>query len=77
MPNPRRHQRAVPTPAPVSDHDLCWGSAAIAQVINRSERQTFWLLENQKLPAQKIGRTWCASRARLLALCVGDKVEPR
>jgi hypothetical protein len=77
MPNPRRHQRAVPAPAPVSDHDLCWGAEAIGRAINLPVRKTFWLLENQKLPAQKIGRTWCASRARLLAFCAGGKVEAR
>jgi hypothetical protein len=54
--------------------DLVWGAAAIAEVIGRSERQAYWLLENDRLPARKIGQAWCASRARLLAYCAGDDV---
>lgn len=45
--------------------DLVWGAAAIGQVINRTPKQTFHLLENDQLPARKAGGTWVASR-RLL-----------
>jgi hypothetical protein len=55
--------------------DLCWGAAAIAEALGVSERRAYWLLESDLVPARKIGRTWCASRARLLAYCAGDDVE--
>jgi hypothetical protein len=45
--------------------DLLWGVKPISEEINRSERQTFHLLENGRLPAKKIGGRWCASRIRL------------
>jgi hypothetical protein len=45
--------------------DLAWGVAAIAEEIGRNERQTFHLLENERLPARKIGGRWCASRSGL------------
>jgi hypothetical protein len=63
--------------SPKSPSDLCWGASAIAETINRSVRQTFWLLENGLLPAKKVGRVWCASRARLIAHCTGDDVVKR
>jgi hypothetical protein len=53
-------------------HDIVWGARAIGAVINRSERETFFLLENDLLPAAKVGRKWSASRARLLAHCSGE-----
>ena len=46
--------------------DVVWGAAAIGAVINRTERQAFYLLESSNLPAKKIGGLWCASRAKLL-----------
>jgi hypothetical protein len=52
--------------------DIVWGAKAIGQVINRSERETYFLLENNLLPAVRVGRKWSASRARLLARCSGD-----
>ena len=55
--------------------DLCWGVAAISDVIERSERATYWLLERGELPARKVGAKWCASRSRLIAYCSGDDVE--
>jgi hypothetical protein len=45
--------------------DLIWGVAGIAEAIGRTQRQTFHLLENDRLPAKKIGGRWCASRAGL------------
>jgi hypothetical protein len=35
--------------------DLIWGCAAIAAAIGRNRRATFHLLENQLLPARKVG----------------------
>jgi hypothetical protein len=58
-------------------HDIVWTAKAIAAVINRSERETYFLLENNLLPAVRVGRKWSASRARLIAHCSGDDVERR
>jgi hypothetical protein len=55
--------------------DLCWGCAAIAEVLGVSERRAYWLLESELVPARKIGRLWCASRSRLIAYCSGDDVK--
>jgi hypothetical protein len=43
-----------------------WGAKAIAAVINRSERQTFYLLEQGRLDADKVGATWTSTIRRLL-----------
>jgi hypothetical protein len=53
--------------------DLIWGCAAIAAIIGRSQRATFHLLENQRLPARKIGERWVASKRRLLETLTGDR----
>ena len=45
--------------------DLVWGVGALSKEIGRTERQTFYLLENGRLPARKVGGRWCASRAGL------------
>ena len=53
---------------PPNENDLdmpIWGAAEIAKVINRSERQTFHLLEAGELPARKIGRRWATTRRQL------------
>jgi hypothetical protein len=56
-------------------HDIVWGARAIAAVINRGERETYFLLEHDVLPAVRVGRKWSASRARLLARCSGGGVS--
>jgi hypothetical protein len=53
--------------------DLVWGAEAIGAVIQRNQRQTFYLLEAGRLPARKIGKLWCASRERLLRAVIGDE----
>lgn len=35
--------------------DLLWGVAAIASHIKRSERQTYYLIANQQIPAKHLG----------------------
>jgi hypothetical protein len=50
-----------------------WGAAAMGQVIGRTERQVFHMLEAGHLPARKVGRKWVCSRARLLAYLTEDK----
>ena len=52
--------------------DLVWGATAIAKVIGRSERSTFHLLEQQLLPAKRVGGRWVASRAKLIDALTGD-----
>jgi len=48
-------------------NDAIWGVAAIAKEINRNERQTYYLLQNKKLPAKKVGAIWQSSRWKLRA----------
>ena len=42
--------------------DLVWGAKKIAKIIGTSTRQTFKLLEANKIPATKIGNQWVADR---------------
>jgi hypothetical protein len=49
---------------PLGD-DLLWGVAEIAKEIHRTTRQAGHLLECGLLPARKVGRHWCSSRAAL------------
>jgi hypothetical protein len=51
--------------------DIVWGAAAIAAVIRRNERQTFYMLETGALPAKKIGKQWVASRQKLIEALTG------
>jgi hypothetical protein len=47
--------------------DVLWGARAIAKYINRSERQTYFLLEEGHLPGRKVGGTWTSTRCKLRA----------
>lgn len=51
--------------------DIIWGATAIAKAINRTRRQTFYMLDNGELPARKVGGRWCASRAALVKFFSG------
>lgn len=42
-----------------------WGCKAIAEDIDRSQRQTFYMLEAGHLPASKVGSLWVTTRRRL------------
>jgi hypothetical protein len=44
---------------------VLWGAEAIGQQIGRSERQTYHLLENGLLPADKVGKLWTSTPRRL------------
>lgn len=59
----------------VISRDLVWGAAEIGKVINRGERQTFYLLQSGMIPkARRIGSQWVASKRALLKfLLEGDK----
>jgi len=65
--------RGPRTPQPLPDPgDIIWGAAGIAAVINRTERQVYNMLD--KLPIQKVGGRYCASRSRLIEHCAGGTV---
>ena len=51
---------------------LIWGADRIAQELGLKPRQAFYMLENGKLPARKVGGRWVAERARLRAFFVGE-----
>lgn len=60
----------------MSEHEATaepvWGAKAIGGVIKRNRRQTFWLLQNGKLPARKVGALWVSERNALLAFLTSD-----
>ncbi|MCO6180270.1 DNA-binding protein [Ciceribacter sp. RN22] len=56
----------------VQSDDLVWGANAIARVINRTDRQTFHMLDAGELPAKKVGGRWVASRKKLLEFLIGE-----
>ena len=58
-----RTKKAAPREGADERPDIVWGAAAIGRVINRSPRQTFWLLETGEIPARKINNLWSASPA--------------
>lgn len=49
-----------------------WGVKRIAKIIDRTERQTFHMLQSGKLSASKIGDRWVSTPRRLLAPIRGD-----
>lgn len=57
------------------DSDIVWGARAIGEVINRSPRQTYHLLENKRLPARYDDGMYSASKRKLLAHVAGEKTE--
>jgi len=49
-----------------SNNDFVWGAEEIGEVINRTPRQTHYLLsQNQIKSAKKVGGRWVASRGAL------------
>jgi hypothetical protein len=46
-------------------NDIIWGVKAIADEIDRTERQASHLLETGKLPGKKIGGRWISTRTAL------------
>ncbi|MER9615571.1 DNA-binding protein [Mesorhizobium sp. M0207] len=52
--------------------DLVWGAEAIAEVIGRTPRQAFHLLDAGKLPAKKVGGRWVADRNKLIRFFLED-----
>jgi hypothetical protein len=61
----------VAAPEPLAA-DLLHGAQAIADEIGVDVRRAFYLLERGHIPAQKLGRTWTASRTRLRQHFLGE-----
>lgn len=51
---------------------LVWGAEAIAEIIGRSVRATFHMLDKGELPAKKVGGRWVAERSKLIAFFMED-----
>lgn len=45
--------------------DIIWGAKAIAEALNLTNRQAFYMLERGALPVKKVGGKWCADRDEL------------
>jgi hypothetical protein len=52
--------------------DLVWGGAAIAKILGRSVRSTFYMLDSGEIPAKKVGGRWVIERSKLIAFFMGD-----
>jgi hypothetical protein len=65
-------QRASIGAAGSVGRDLLWGAAEIAAELAIPERKVFHLLENDMLPARKVGGSWVASRSRLRGFFGGE-----
>jgi hypothetical protein len=47
----------------IEANDLLWGVEAIAAYIGRNIRQTYYLVQTKKIPAQKSGALWVARKS--------------
>lgn len=56
------------------DLQVIWGTKAIGAVINRTERQTYYLLTTGKIPGRKIGEQWTTTRGELRKALAGADV---
>lgn len=45
--------------------DLVWGISGIANLIGRTDRQTYHMLVQGRLPARRVGERWVASRSEI------------
>jgi hypothetical protein len=52
--------------------NLVWGADAIAEMIGRSRRATFYMLDSGELPAKKVGGRWVIERSKLIAFFMED-----
>ena len=55
--------------------DLLRGAQAIADYIQRSYRQTIYLIETKQLPAWKIGGQWHSTKPKLRARLLDGAVQ--
>jgi len=49
----------------MTNSDYLHGARAIGEHLNVSPRRAFYLLENNLIPAGKLGNTWVARRSRI------------
>jgi hypothetical protein len=52
--------------------DLVWGGKSIAAELGISTRKAFYLLENEMIPARKVGGLWVGSRRQLRVALLGE-----
>jgi hypothetical protein len=57
------------------DGDLLWGAREIGAAINRTERQTFYLLSQKRIPARKVGQVYVGSHAKILRALTDENGE--
>jgi hypothetical protein len=53
-----------------------WGAEGIGKVLGTSRRRTFYLLENNLVPARKIGKSWVSTTAELESFLLGRLPAP-
>jgi hypothetical protein len=53
--------------------NVLWGAQAIADYIGKTYRQTTYMLENGRLPAQKLGSVWVGNKEKIRARLLGDE----
>ena len=51
--------------------DVLHGAERIGEYLGLTERQAFWLLEQKKLPARKIGNRWVSTKSQLRRVVEG------
>ena len=59
------------------DSDFVWGARNIGAFINRSERETYHLLEKGCLPAEKCGASWVSTKSRLRRMADPEASEAK
>jgi hypothetical protein len=55
----------------IEANDLLWGVEAIAAYIGRNVRQTYYLVQTQKIPAQKMGALWVSRKSTIDRVLTG------
>jgi hypothetical protein len=53
--------------------DLLWGAEQIAHEINRSVRETYYLLQHGLIPAEKVGDIWTSTKSGLRRRFSGEQ----
>ena len=54
---------------------LIWGAKAIGETIGVKQRKAFYLLQNDRIPAKKIGEEWVAEENQLIEFLTAFKAE--
>jgi hypothetical protein len=66
----KKPQQCLPSPA-----GILWGARAIGAEIGKAPRQVFYLLESGKLPAQRVGRQWVTTKAKIREWLNGSAIH--